>query len=621
VLTAAAVALVAPDAAGAQLRFRSCEGGQCARLSVPLDHSGAVPGGLELIVRRHGPRSGPVTLVLPGAPGAPAADAYEWELLMPRRRIVTFDPRGTGKGALRCRDLEAAPPTDAGREAEACANLLGERRGFFRASDTVEDIEMLREALGVDRISVVGPGYGSYVAQRYALGHPEHVERLILASVVDAGGVDPLYLDSVTAARRLLDDLCTGRCRRFTGDAVADTRRLVSQLAAGPLHGPVVDARGHRRTASLSREELLFTLLASDGNPIVRADYPAGVVSALRGDAAPLLRLERRTTRLVAALYPRYISAAAIAAASCEEVRFPWSWHASPAERAEVATAAEMQLAPVLADPFDPGTLVRSDVMRLCSRWPTASPGPPPEPGPMPDVPVLLIANSTVLTTPLETAVRAAARFPRAKLVVTSEFAQLGECGERAVVRFMRGRQVQDRCPHGGPVIPPTAPLPTSLRDLRPFRGVSGRRGRLLTAFAATFADLIDDFYASFLADPDVFLHDQKVRGGGLRGGSFVISRDLLRLRRYEFVPGVRLSGSWRGGVEPRSERPLRIDGPGRLDGALRLGDTNEDLVLRVRGRIAGRRVRVRMHVPSRLVQAVEEEGGFARASALPLLP
>jgi hypothetical protein len=227
------------------------------------------------------------------------------------------------------------------------------------------------------------------------------------------------------------------------------------------------------------------------------------------------------------------------------------------------------------------------------------------------------VANSSFIGSPVETATRTAARFPRAKLLVNSEFAELGECGGRAVRRFMRERPVQDRCPRVA-VIEATAPLPTSLGDLTPFRGVPGRRGRLVSAFAATFADLIDDFFASFLLDPEVLLGGREIRGGGLRGGSFVASGELLRLRRYEFVPGVRLSGLWRGGGDVAASGPLRIDGPGRLDGRFRLRDTDQDLVFRLRGRIAGRRVSVRVRVPSRLVEAVEEEGGFARATALP---
>ena len=585
---------------------------------MPLDHSGQVAGRVELVVHRFGPRGRPVTLVLSGGPGVPAQVPYEWVFLMPRRTVVTFDPRGTGAGALRCRDLEVATVTDASREAAACATLLGRKRGFFRASDTVEDIELLRSRLGIERMTIVGPAYGSYVAQRYALRYPDRVERLILTSPVDAAGVDPLYRDSPAAARRVLRELCRSGCARFTRDSVGDTRRLVAELANQPLRGRIVGPRGHRRAASLSRQELLLTLLASDGNPISRADYPAAVVSALRGDPAPLLRLKRRATRLFEALYPRFASAATTAAATCEETRFPWEWHASPAERAAAAQRAETELAPALTYPFDPGTLVRSDLMRLCGRWPTASVGPPAEPGVMPDVPVLLVANSTFISNPVETATRVAARFPRSKLLVHSEFAELGDCGERAVLRFMRGERVQDRCPRVGPLIPATAPLPTSLRELAPFPGVPGRRGRLVRSLAATFGDLVDDLFTRFIADPEALFGERAVRGGGLRGGSFLARGDVLRLRRYEFVPGVRLSGRWAGAVQRRTQPPLRIDGPGRLDGAVRLGETREDFVYRVRGRIAGRRIRVRMPVPSRLLEAVEGGGGVGGAAALP---
>jgi pimeloyl-ACP methyl ester carboxylesterase len=609
VLTAAAACLALPAPASA------------ARLEVPLDHSGAVPGKLVLRVNRSEAfrPSGAHTLVLPSVPGAPAADPWPWSDLL-RDTLVTFDPRGTGRRALRCRDLEAATLTDAGREAAACAVLLGERRRFYRAADTVEDIELLRASLGVERLTIVGPGYGSYVAQRYALRYPQRVERLILTSPVDAAGLDPLFRDSVAAARRVLGDLCRGpACNGFTSDPVADTQRLIARLAAAPLRGTIVDPEGRRRAASLSRQELLFTLLASDDNVVARVDYPAAVFSALDGDAAPLLRLKRRATRAAGALYPRRASIAAAAAATCEEVRFPWAWHASPAERAEAAHSAEAEMAPAVASPFDPGTLVRTEPMRLCGRWPTASPGPPAEPGPMPDVPVLLLAESDDLSGAVETATRTAERFQRAHVLATADLSSLDECAERAVRRFMRGERVQDRCPPQRSPIPPTEPLPTSLAELAPVRGVPGRRGKLVRATAATIADLIDDFLVRLFVDPERFFSGRGLaRGGGLRGGSFTVRDNQLTIERYEFVPGVRLSGRWDG---DRAVGPLHIDGPGRLDGRLRLGELDEDLVLRSRGRIAGRHVQVRVRVPTRLVAVIEEEiGGLARATALPWL-
>ena len=48
----------------------------------------------------------------------------------------------------------------------------------------VADIEGVREALGLERLSIYGFSYGGMVAQAYALRHPARVARLILANTV-----------------------------------------------------------------------------------------------------------------------------------------------------------------------------------------------------------------------------------------------------------------------------------------------------------------------------------------------------------------------------------------------------------------------------------------------------
>ena len=255
--------------------------------------------------------------------------------------------------------------------------------------------------------------------------------------------------------------------------------------------------------------------------------------------------------------------------------------------------------------------------MRLCGRWPTASDGPPPEPGPMPDVPVLLLADGAKIAAPVETAERVAARFPRAKLLVTgAPFEAFDECGERAVRRFMRGDRVQDRCPKSGPLIPATAPIPMSIRSLRPVRGLPGARGQVMRAIGATMGDLVDDYFARAFGNAE-FARTGVFRAGGLRGGSIKIGTESERttLSRYEFVPGVRLSGRWDNESEVI---PMRVDGPGQLDGVLRLRESNEDLAFRVRGRLGGRRVRTRVRIETRLITIFQESELANAAAALP---
>src|SRR6201982_326696 len=134
----------------------------CATLDVPLDHADPARGTLHLRVGMgdnvHAPHG--VLLVLsggPGQPGLPILDGYVSEALSAERqqyRIVVFDQRGTGSGALDCKALQRemgssdlTPPT--ARAVRPCAHQLGARRAFFGTDDVVADMEALRQALGV----------------------------------------------------------------------------------------------------------------------------------------------------------------------------------------------------------------------------------------------------------------------------------------------------------------------------------------------------------------------------------------------------------------------------------------------------------------------------------------
>src|SRR5438045_4786470 len=121
----------------------------CSTLDVPLDHSGRVAGALHLSVATSDNKVAPrgVLLMLTGGPGQPGVP------LLPRvprivgtelgdYRIVMYDQRGTGAGALSCGALQAAmgtsdlypPPASAVR---ACATKIGARRQFFGTDDLV----------------------------------------------------------------------------------------------------------------------------------------------------------------------------------------------------------------------------------------------------------------------------------------------------------------------------------------------------------------------------------------------------------------------------------------------------------------------------------------------------
>ena len=144
-LTIVVAGLILAAPADAALRFKRCGGYgfRCARLSVPLDRAGALPGRVSLLVkrfpaRRRGGATQPPLFVLAGGPGQSATDAFGGAalgVLHPaslRRDLIVFDQRGTGSsGLLRCRRLERANLLRAGAAAGACASSLGAAPGLL----------------------------------------------------------------------------------------------------------------------------------------------------------------------------------------------------------------------------------------------------------------------------------------------------------------------------------------------------------------------------------------------------------------------------------------------------------------------------------------------------------
>ena len=118
-------------------------------LTVPLDHSGHVPGTLRLQVAAGNNTGAPRGVLLfltggPGQPGVPFVPRIRSRLapLFRDYRLVMFDQRGTGQfGAINCPALQQAvgssditvPPPAAVR---GCARIIGPGRRFYSTMDT-----------------------------------------------------------------------------------------------------------------------------------------------------------------------------------------------------------------------------------------------------------------------------------------------------------------------------------------------------------------------------------------------------------------------------------------------------------------------------------------------------
>src|SRR3954451_16182800 len=245
--------LAATVPAAARLRWSACLDveAECAHVRVPLDRSGSVPGSVRLRAARYGePSRKPTLLYLSGGPGSAgirefAGVLFELQGLDRRYQLVSYDQRGTGSsGLLRCPALERDPRLRSTTAAERCAARLGARRAFYGTRDSVEDIEALRQALGVDKLALFGISYGTKLALAYARAHPERVERIALDSVLDPDDTDAFGLDPFRAMPATLAALCPRHCAGISTDPARDLARLAARLRARPMRGAVYGLRG-----------------------------------------------------------------------------------------------------------------------------------------------------------------------------------------------------------------------------------------------------------------------------------------------------------------------------------------------------------------------------------------
>jgi pimeloyl-ACP methyl ester carboxylesterase len=414
----------------------------CRTVSVPLDRSGVVPGTLKLAVRLE-KGDGPVLLALGGGPGQSMATGGAARLIprlhaMSGKRIAIIDQRGTGTTAIRCGALQRADLSDLtvppGGAVGRCGASLGPRRGFYSTADTVADLEAIREALGLQRWALLGVSYGTYVAERYARAHPDRVTALVLDSVVEQRD-DPFFVDNLRHAGTILRQLCVrgSDCRAVTDDPVGELHRLVVRTNRRPIRGHGVTIDG---PSLLDTITTLTSFMQEDFTV-----FPRLVHAALHGNADPLLRMTAALRRENASPADT-LSMGLHTATQCADFPFPWRPDAPPAERRRALRAATRRL-PADLGPFDRATAAGNGAIVTCLRWPQTVVAPAPEPGPLPAVPILLLAGSWDLSTPLDSARAEARRSPTAQLVVLPQLGHatiLQPCTEPAVRRFFAGR-------------------------------------------------------------------------------------------------------------------------------------------------------------------------------------
>ena len=256
---------------------------ECATAAVPLDYDQPAGATIPLAVVRR-PAAAPAerlgTLFInPGGPGGSGVDAaVDLAPLLPAALgdsfdVVGFDPRGVARSSeVACwtrRDYDAAfAATQVVAGVPSLGQSLRTARGFVEAcrlrsgallpyvgtESVARDMDLLRAAVGDERLTYLGLSYGTYIGTVYANLFPDRVRALVLDGAYDPAAYRDRPYDydegQYVALERSLSHFlrwCSAhrrRCGFGGGRAFAAFDALMTRLDADPqrVAGGTVDA-------------------------------------------------------------------------------------------------------------------------------------------------------------------------------------------------------------------------------------------------------------------------------------------------------------------------------------------------------------------------------------------
>ncbi|MET0289993.1 MAG: alpha/beta hydrolase [Pseudoxanthomonas sp.] len=276
---------------------------EVAFLTVPRRHGVPDGPGMRLRVVRlpatgGDGRAAPVVYLAggPGGSGVGTARGPRWPVFDRVRRetdVLLLDQRGTGQS-------EPPPPCpyvqrfDDARPLERDAALVALRAtaarcvaywrqagidlAAYTSAESADDIEHLRRALGVPRISLWGMSYGTHLALASVRRHGHGIDRVVL---LGAEGPDDT-LKAPLAADALLAEL--GALARNEGfdDLVGSARRVLEALRHQPGQGRSL-MHGGRRVA-IGEYDAQLAIAAALGRRSTQQILPLALRDAERGD-------------------------------------------------------------------------------------------------------------------------------------------------------------------------------------------------------------------------------------------------------------------------------------------------------------------------------------------------
>ncbi|MEM1449926.1 MAG: alpha/beta fold hydrolase [Planctomycetota bacterium] len=369
--------------------------------------------------------------------------------------VVLFDQRGAGRARPRLdpigepRRLPADEPFDVDRWGEEMREMSAACRDYWTArgvdldgyttAESAADVDALREALGYERISLLGGSYGSHLALAVMKRHPQRLHRVVLHGVE---GLDHTWDDPagrLRALERIAADVESSERYRGSipeGGLLAALRSAIEELEREP-----VVARTRRGVDVVVDAQLLRMVAGFQAGRKSRPDvWPRMILEAAEGDWSTVAEgaLALRRMRLDRPMHYMMDCASGI----------------SPARRARYASDPARAL---LGD-------VNMEYEHVCPAWDAPDLGDAFRAAPRCDVPTLVIHGTWDTKTPIENAGEVVEALPDATFVEVIRgghgalydlYRQWPE-GRAAVLRFLAGEDV---------AFPPSVELPSPYLD------------------------------------------------------------------------------------------------------------------------------------------------------------
>lgn len=295
-------------------------GAECGKLAVPVNYDKPDGDAATLALIRFpatGERIGSL-IINPGGPGESGIEAATGVVeslpadVRQRFDLVGFDPRGVGAStpALWCNSdadndrLRADPQVDYSPEGVAriekltkefvqrCVDKMGDDfLANVGTANVAKDLDVLRDAVGDDKLNYLGYSYGTRIGAAYAEAYPEKVRAMILDGAVDPNA-DPIQadIDQAEAFQEAFNDYAADCAQDVTcplgtdpAKSVAVYRDLVNPLVDKPL--PTRDPRG------LGYSDAIVATIMALYSPNLWRHLTQGLTEMTRGRGDTMLAL------------------------------------------------------------------------------------------------------------------------------------------------------------------------------------------------------------------------------------------------------------------------------------------------------------------------------------------